>query len=128
MATGKVVWTENQSLQAAQTLSAGASDTDDIDLDTNGYDAVHVQWKGTFNASATDGCTIEVFGSADSGTTEDTAALYSRAVAVSAGNTVIVSFVIRDVPYIAVKRTNDDGTYDITNETVIYAGRKWDIT
>lgn len=125
MATITASWTENQSLQAAQTLNAAASDTDDIDIATAGYDAVLVQWIGTFNASATAGATIEVFGSPDSGTNEDSIPLLSIPVAVSAGNTVKVSFTLEGVPYAAIKRTNVDATYAITNETVLYAGRKW---
>lgn len=125
MATITPNWTENQTLQAAQTLNASSSDTDDIDLAASGYDAVLVQWQGTFNASATDGCTIEVFASPDSGTTEDTIPIWSQEVEVDAGNTVKISFVIPDVPYAAIKRTNNDSSYSITNETLIYAGRKW---
>jgi hypothetical protein len=125
MATISASWTENQSLQGAQTLNASSSDTDDIDLDTNGYVAVLIQWKGTFHGSATEGCTIEVFGSSDSGTSDDTIALCSRKVAVDAGNTVTVSILIENVPYIAVKRTNNDGSHSITNETVVYAGLKY---
>lgn len=128
MSTLSVSWTENQTLQAAQTLSASGSDTDDIDLDANGFDMVLITWKGTFHASATDGCTIEIFASPDSGSNEDTIPLYSMEVEVDAGNTVIKSLVVKDVPYIAVKRTNNDGSYDITNETMLYAGRKWSST
>lgn len=128
MAEITVSWTENQTLQSAQTLSASSSDTDNIDLDANGFDQVLITWKGTFNVSATDGCTIEIFASPDSGTTEDTIPLYSIEVEVDAGNTVIISLAVKDVPYIAVKRTNNDSSYDITNETVLYAGRKWSST
>lgn len=128
MAILNAAWTEDQTLQAAQTLSASGSDTDDLDLDVNGYDAVEIQWIGTFNASATEGCTIEVFGSPDSGGNEDTIALASQEVEVDPGNTVKISIPIQDVPYLAIKRTNNDGSYDITDETVRYAGRKWETT
>lgn len=118
-------WTVNQSLQAAQTLAASGTDTDDIDLDTAGYDAVLVQWQGTFNASATDGCTIEVFGSPDSGSNDDNIPLWPIEISVDAGNTVKISFLIEGIPYAAIKRTNNDSSYSITNETLIYAGRQW---
>jgi len=124
----KPAWTENQSLVAAQTLTASGTDTDDLDITTGGYDLVDIQWKGTFNASASEGCTIEILSSSDSGTTEDTIPIFSIEVSVDAGATSVITIPVKDLSYIAVKRTNNDSTYSITNETIIYSGRYWEST
>lgn len=116
-----ITWTENQTLQAAQTLSAASSDTDDIDLAANSADCVLVQWTGTFHSSATSGCTVVFYASPDSGTTEDTTALHSTEISCDAGNAVTVSWSFHAIPYLAVKRTNDDSSQAISSETVRYA-------
>ena len=125
MATITAAWTENVSVQAAQTLAANYSDVDDIDIAAAGYDKIVLQFSVTFHASATEGYTIEIFNSSNSGTTEDNIPIITQNISVAAGLIKTLSIPIEGLPYIAVYRKNEDGSYDITNETITYAGRKW---
>ena len=124
MATITASWTENVTLHTSGSVSAGASATDDIDLAIAGYDCVEVQVRITFGSTPDDGCDVEVFASPDSGTTDDTIPLFAFQVQEVTSTQVIKSFVVRDVPYIAVKLTNNDSTDAVTYEAD-YAGRKW---
>jgi len=128
MPTSRPAWTENQTLQAAQTVNASSSDTDDLDLDAAGFDEVLLIFAVTFNGSATGDYLIEIFTSADGGSNDSTVPIIAQPVECDPGQTVRVSVSVAGVPYIAVKRTNEDGSYSITNETVMYAGRKWSHT
>jgi len=118
-------WTEDVSLQAAQTLAASASDTDDVDIATAGYDRIVLQFSVTFHGSATAGYKIEIFSSSNSGTTEDNLPIITQNISLVTSSTKTISIIVDGLPYIAVKRTNLDGSQDIANEAVIYAGRKW---
>lgn len=123
MATTTATWTENQTLRSAATLAQGGTDTNDIDLDTNGYDCVVIQTDITHDSST--GVTVEVFASPDSGTTDDDTPIMSYS---TDGTDEVRSLTIFAVPYIAVKITNDDGSNVTGNIAQIYAGRKWDTT
>lgn len=124
MATITPTWTENQNLHSSGTVAAAASATDDIDLDTADFDAVLIVIEIVFGGSPDADCTIEIFGSANSGTDDDTEALYSFSLAEDTSATKRISFVVKDVPYIAVKLTNNDSTDNVTYDSW-YAGRKW---
>lgn len=124
MATITPTWTENQGLHSSGTVAAAATATDDIDLDTTDFDAVHIVIEVVFGGTPDADCTIEVFGSANSGTDDDTEALYSFSLAEATSTTKRISFVVKDVAYIAVALTNNDSTDTVTYESW-YAGRKW---
>lgn len=120
MAITKPTWTENQTLRSSATLAASGTDTNDIDLDTNGYDLVVVQFNITIGSSS--GVTIEIFSSPDSGTTEDNESL---AGGFTADADVIKTITVMGHPYIAVKITNNDGSNATGNIEILYAGRQW---
>ena len=111
-------WTEDINLVNAQTIGTSASRTDDIDLAANDYFIVVIQLRLTFHGSATAGAVVEIFGSVDSGTTDDTIAVWAQDVAVNSGNTDNLSVRIEGYPYLAVKVTNEDGsqTLDLTTD------------
>jgi len=124
MATITASWTEAVNLHTSASLAAAAAGTDDIDLDTAGYDAVLITIEIVFGASPDGNCLIEVFGSANSGTDDDTEPITSFSLLEATSTTKRISFVIKDIPYIAVKVTNNDSTDNVTYEAW-YAGRKW---
>jgi len=118
-------WTEDQSVTMSDASPAdGVTSTGDIDLDTNGYDAVLVQIRITWHASATDYADINFYMSADSGSNDDTVAYYNRRVDADAGNTTRLSQLVRDVPYAQVAVTNQSNQ-EIASLVVDYAGRTW---
>lgn len=124
MATTKPVWTENQTLRSAATLSAGATSTHDLDMDANGYDTAAIQINITHSSST--GITVEFFSSPDSGTTDDDNALPGSFS--TSGTDEIRTVVVMSHPHIQVKLTNDDGSNATGNISILYAGRQWDTT
>ena len=132
MSSITAAWTENQAVATLDgaTITQGASATGDIDLAGLGFIGVKVQIKITYGAAVDDNTTIEVFGSADSGTTDDTVPIWSQSVTYNAGGVATVSFTILNEPYIAIKVTNTtgaDGDEDIDLVSK-YAGLKYDNT
>lgn len=121
MATIKPVWTENVSVRSAATLAAGGTATHDIDLDNLGADRSDVQIDITIGSSS--GVTVEVFGSPDSGTTDDTTPLMSYTVDVSDRRTLVLTG-----PYRQIKLTNNDGSNATGNIAIDHAWRQWDST
>jgi hypothetical protein len=124
MATTTATWNEGNTLRSAATIAAGGSDTNDLDIDTNGYDLVVLQFDITHSSSS--GVTVELFSSPDSGTTEDDESLAGGFS--TDGTDVVKTVVVMGHPYIAAKITNDDGSNATGNIAVLYAGRKWDTT
>ena len=124
MATITPTWTEATNLHTSGTVAAAASATDDIDLDNLGYDMVLVTIEIAFGGTPDGDCTVEVLGSSDSGTNDDTVALHTLAIEEAASTTKRISLQIKDVPYIAVKVTNNDSTATVTYDSW-YAGRKF---
>jgi len=126
MATLSASWTENQTgvdfddTTPADTVTATA----DIDLAASGYVAVFCQIKIDWHASATDYADIYVYGSADSGTTEDSTALFSQRVTALDNDPEYISFIIRDVPYIAIAVENQSNQ-EIAELDLIYAGLQY---
>ena len=100
MSTITPSWTENVSIQTAQTLSAGYCDTDDVDIANEGYDKIVVQASVTFHASATGGYKIEIFNSSDSGTTDDNIPIITQNVSCVSGSTRNISIPVEGLPYI----------------------------
>lgn len=127
MATINPSWTENQSLTAFDDTSPadGVTAATTLDIDNAGpYDCVAVQLKITWHASATDYADIFVYASPDSGTTDDTTAIWSQRVNADAGNTTYISFVIKDLPFINIWVENQSNQ-EISEVSGKYAGRKW---
>ena len=118
MATISSSWTENVSVRSAATIAAGATATHDIDLDTLGADLSEVQIDITIGSSS--GVTVEIFGSPDSGVTDDTTALVSYTVAASDRRTIALTGAYRQV-----KLTNNDGSNATGNIAIIHAWRQW---
>lgn len=124
MATINPTWTLNQNLHTSGIVAAAASATDDIDLDTSGYDAVLITIEVTFGGTPDGDCSIAVLSSSNSGSDDDTEALYSFSLEEATSATKRISFVVKDVPYIAVKLTNNDSADNVTYDSW-YAGRQW---
>lgn len=124
MATTTAVWTENQTLRSAATISAGGTETSDLDIDANGYDLVTLQFDITHASSS--GVTVNLFSSPDSGTTDDNESLAGGFS--TDGTDVVKTVVVMGHPHIQVSITNDDGSNATGNIAVLYAGRKWDTT
>jgi len=122
MATTKPKWSTNQSLRAAATLAAGATEGHDLDLDTSGYDTVTLQFDITHSSST--GVTVNLFSSSDSGTTDDNESLAGGFN--TDGTDVVKTIVVMAHPHLRVSITNDDGSNATGNIAVLYAGRQWE--
>ena len=118
MATISPTWTENISVRSAATLAAAASATHDIDLDNLGADRSDVQIDIIVGSSS--GVTVEIFGSPDSGTTDDTTPLMSYTVSADDRRTLTLTGAYRQI-----KLTNNDGSNATGNITIIHAWRQW---
>ena len=90
MATISSAWTENQNVYTGQVIGTSASRTDDIDIANLAFFDIFANLTLTFNGAATVGATVEVFGSANSGTSDSTDPVISFDIPVDAGATVIV--------------------------------------
>jgi len=119
MATISSSYTENQSLRASATLAASGTDTNTIDLATNGYIAVQIQTDIDIGSST--GVTVEVFSSSDSGTTVDTVPIMSYTTDADEVRALFVT----GYPFLSVKVTNDDGSNAVTDITQIYSGLEY---
>lgn len=125
MTTITATWTENQDVAFSDESPAdNVQSTANIDLATNGYDAILVQIDIDWHASATDYADINVYGSPDSGTTIDTTPLYSRRVEALENDPELISFLIEGVPYVRIEVDNQSNQ-EITDLQLLYAGRKW---
>lgn len=124
MATIKPVWTENVNLHTSGTVAAAASATDDIDLNTLGADVVAIVIEIIFGGSPDGDVLVEIFGSSDSGTKDDTLPLTSFIIPRSTSATKRKTIVIKDVAYIAVKITNNDSADNVTYDSW-FAWRQW---
>lgn len=123
----KPVWTENVNLHTSGTVSAGASATDDIDLDTLGADATAIVIEIVFGGSVDGDVLVEIFASSNSGTDDDTLPLASFSISETNSATKRKTIVIQDVAYIAVKVTNNDSTDNVTYDSW-HAWRQWSST
>lgn len=121
MATITPTWTEGVSLRSAATIAASGTATADVDLDNLGADRADVQIDITIGSSS--GVKVEIFGSPDSGTTDDTTALLSYTVTANDRRTITLTGAYRQV-----KWTNNDGTNATGNISAAYAWRNWTST
>ena len=127
MATINPVWTENQSLAAFDDTSPADTVTAKVALDIDNvgpYDLVVVQLKITWHGSATDYADIAVYASPDSGTTDDTIAIWSQRVDANAGNTDYITIILRDIPFANIWFENQSNQ-EVAEISGKYAGRKW---
>jgi hypothetical protein len=124
MATITPSWTENVEYHASASLAAGASATDDIDLDNASYDAVQVTVEIVFGGTTDGDVDVEILLSSDSGTTDDTEASIKYTIPATDSATKSRSVTVKDTPYIAIKVTNNDSTDNVTYHGW-YAGRQW---
>ena len=124
MATIKPVWTENVNLHTSSSVAAAASVTDDIDLDTLGADAVAIVIEVVFGATPDGNVLVEIFGSSNSGTDDDTEPITSFTIKETASATKRKTVVLKDLAYLAVKVTNNDSTDSVTYEAW-HAWRQW---
>ena len=124
MATIKPVWTENVNLHTSASLAFGASVTDDIDLDTLGADLCAIVIEIIFGATPDGDVLVEIFGSSDSGVSDDTEPLTSFIIPFAASVTKLKTIVIKDMAYIAVKVTNNDSADSVTYDSW-HAWRQW---
>ena len=124
MATITAAWTEAVNLHSSGTVAGGASATDDIDIDASGYDIVDVTIEIAFGGSPDGDCVVEFFPSTDSGTNDDTIAISTYTIPYATSVTKRVTIPLPDLPYVAVKLSNNDSTDNVTYNSW-YAGRKW---
>ncbi len=127
MADIGVKWTENQSVTfddatPAKTVEGKGT----IDLDTNGYIAVAIQFQIIFGGSADGNAEIRIRNSSDSGTTVDTVLLWSQEVAFTVGATKRISVIIKDVPFIEVGIYNGNSAAEDITISAKYAGQKFE--
>ena len=119
-------WTENQTITGFDdaAVAAAASTSGDIDMAALGYDVVVIQIEVTFGGTPDGNATIEILSSSDSGTKDDTIALYSVSVTEATSTTKRISIPIDRIAFLQVKVTNNDTT-DAIAVSALYAGRKW---
>lgn len=101
--TGTLTWSD---ASPAKDVTATAT----LDMDAAGAKRALVQIALAFAAGIDGNATIGYRGSPDSGTTIDSQALWSQEVAYSAGNTVTLSFVVNELPWVQIFVTNGTST------------------
>lgn len=126
MASLKPVWTENQNIISTSTLGGTETVTGDIDLDAGGYDGVVVQVDYTDGASPVAGIRVDLFGSADGGTTIDNIAFATFEMAEGDGQKKSVFVEGRNWMRVSVTNLDSDSGDD-ASVTVDFAGRIWTV-
>lgn len=121
MATIAPTWTENVSIRSAATLAASGTAGYDLDLDNLGADLYEVQIDITIGSAS--GVVVEVFGSPDSGTTDDDVPLVTYTATASEVRTLTLSGAHRRVVL-----TNLDGSNATGNIAIKGAWRQWTST
>lgn len=118
MATFTASWTEGTVYRTQTAVAAsGGTDTTDVDIATSGYFSIVAQIELDIGTTPTGSVLIEIFGSSDSGTNDDTEPLIQRTVPFTAVAIKRVSIPIRGIPYVAIRVTNN------TNQSCDYTGR-----
>ncbi len=111
MATFTPSWTTGSTLHASSSVSNGASTTDDLNLVSAGpyYGALIQVDIDIASGSPAGDVTIEVFGSADGGSNDDTLPMKTLRIAFTGTGNKKVSFTVYGVPFVSVKITNNTG-------------------
>jgi len=113
MATISRTFGSETTIMNAVTVTTG-SWSDDVDLETNGYEGAHVIVDADFPASPTDNLIVEVRASLD-GTNYDDTALFSFTIDKSTDPNQ-VSFIVKDVAHFKLycKRSGSTDTITMT--------------
>jgi hypothetical protein len=123
MAVFTPTWTTGVSLRAAAAIANGANLTDTINLATSLYYMVDVTVGFDISSGTPSGdLVIEVFQSADGGTTVDTIARVTRRINFTATANKITTIRALGGAFVSLKYTNNTGVTG--NVTVKYAGLK----
>ena len=129
MATISKVWGTEVTLY--QTAAFGGTDTavgstevftSGIDLETNGYEGVHVVVEADFVATPTDNLEVKVYGSLD-GTNYDDTPIYSFVID-NGTDPNQVSFIVRDLAHFRIG-LKSSGTTDTIDVQVKYQPWRW---
>lgn len=123
MATISKSWAAPATIMSANALVDATEEySSDVDLETNGYEAAHVTVDVTFGATVEYGVTVSIYGSLD-GTNYDDYAIFSQAIALSAGVAKQISLVVKDLAHFRVG-VKQGGT--VTNDaTVTIIQQSW---
>lgn len=112
-------------IENATTLSDTTEElSDDVDLETSGYEGAHVIVDVTWDGSGTEDLDVNFYGSLD-GTNYDDEPFFSQKLAVSAGNTVQYSFVIADLLHFRVGFQHDASESHEATITAKYQAWNW---
>lgn len=122
MAITKPVWSAEQTGFNSTIAASGTGDTN-IDLDTNGWDAVVGMIDVTLSSASS--ITVRLFRSTDSGTDFTDESLAGGFTVDADG---VYPFDIYAEDYTRVSILNDDGANATGTITVTYQGRQWDTT
>lgn len=123
MATGKRVFRTLATPMNAVTLgSSEESFSSDVDLETDGYIGSHVAVDVTFHASGAQNVVVSVYGSLD-GTNYDDVPVFSQEVAVSAGASRQISFIVTDLAHFRVGARH--AASDSNRATVTITEQSW---
>lgn len=117
-------WSSETTIMDAVSVTDG-SWSDDIDLETGGYEGAHIIVDADFPASPTDNLIVEIRGSLD-GINYDDTALYSFVIDKDTDPNQ-VSFVVRDVAH-AKLYCKRDGSTDTITVTAKYQAWRYEST
>ena len=111
MATISKSWGSESTIMNAVSVTTGSL-SDDVDLETLGYEGAHVTVDADFPVSPTDNLIVEVLASLD-GTNYDDTPLFSFAID-KATDPNQVSFIVKDVAHFKLYCKRDGSTDTIT--------------
>lgn len=119
-------WSENQSItfddaSPAKTVEGKGT----VDLAASGYIKILVQLDITFGNAADGNAEVRVRASPDSGTTKDTVLFYSFDVPFTINTQKIVSFELKEVPYVEIGIYNGNAAVQDITIAAVYAGMKY---
>ncbi|MBW1709924.1 MAG: hypothetical protein JRJ73_08600 [Deltaproteobacteria bacterium] len=128
MSTAKRVFATESTIINAVTLSGTTESlSSDVDLETNGYEGAHVTIDAAFDASGTQNVAVKIYGSLD-GTNYDDEPLFSQEVEVSAGNSVQISLIIKDLAHFKVGVAHVAAEANEATITAKEQSWRWDIS
>jgi len=117
----KKFWTSPVVAVSADPVTAAATIGGIIDLADLGLNIVRIQAQAVFGATVETGCQLDVYVSADEGTTLDIAPLLTATIDMVTSGTGNIGTIIKDEPYLTFVLTNLDATEDCTAQ-VGYVG------
>lgn len=122
MTTTKPVWSAEQTGFNNTILASGNGDTD-IDLDTNGWDAV----SGIISValSSASSVTVELYRSTDSGTSFSDDQSLAGGFQIDADGKYPLPDILMEA-FVRLRVINNDGSNPTGTITITYHGRQWD--